>query len=74
MLHGLAVTLESVANLTLVIDDSVLKAARVRAVQEGTSVNAEVRGWLTEYAYPGQAQQALAALIEHARTASNTNA
>ena len=31
------------ANLTLVIDEDVLRRARVRALQQGTSVNALVR-------------------------------
>jgi len=38
------------ANLTLVIDEDVLRRARVRAAQDGTSVNAEVRDYLTGYA------------------------
>jgi hypothetical protein len=32
------------ANLTLVIDDQVLQAARIKALQEGTSVNDPSRG------------------------------
>jgi hypothetical protein len=38
------------ANLTLVIDDAVLRRARMRALSEGTSVNALVRDHLTRYA------------------------
>jgi len=38
------------ANLTLAIDENVLRRARVRAAQDGTSVNAEVRDYLTSYA------------------------
>lgn len=37
-------------NLTLVIDDDVLRRARIRALEEGTSVNAVVRGMLSDYA------------------------
>lgn len=37
-------------NLTLTIDDEVLKKARARAVAEGTSVNAVVRDQLEAYA------------------------
>ena len=33
-------------NLTIVIDDEILKRARIRAIQENTSVNAVVRGYL----------------------------
>jgi plasmid stability protein len=36
-------------NLTLVIDERLLKRARVRALEQDTSVNALVRDYLTEY-------------------------
>jgi plasmid stability protein len=39
-----------VANLTLVVDDDILRAARVRAAAENTSVNAVVRNAIAEYA------------------------
>lgn len=38
------------ANLTIVVDDRVLKRARMRALEDGTSVNAVVREYLTAYA------------------------
>jgi hypothetical protein len=38
------------ANLTLTIDEELLKQARLRALEEDTSVNALVRGYLQEYA------------------------
>ena len=38
------------ANITLSIDDAVLQAARVRAVQEGTSVNEICRRAIEVYA------------------------
>ena len=37
-------------NLTIVVDDDILKRARIRAIQENTSVNAVVREYLTAYA------------------------
>jgi len=37
------------ANLTLTIDEKILKKARMRALQEGTSVNALVRNYLESY-------------------------
>jgi plasmid stability protein len=37
------------ANLTIVIEDDVLKKARLRAVEQGTSVNAVVREFLRDY-------------------------
>lgn len=38
------------ANLTLKIDDELLKQARIRAIESGTSVNELVRRYLAEYA------------------------
>lgn len=38
------------ANLTLTIDDEVLKQARLRAIEQGTSVNAIVRAHLESFA------------------------
>lgn len=44
-----------VANLTLAIDDELLRRARIRALESGTSVNAAVRDFLV--AYTGTSQQ-----------------
>lgn len=38
------------ANLTLTIDDEILAKARIRALEEGSSVNALVREYLASYA------------------------
>ena len=38
------------ANLTVVIESETLKRARMRALKEGTSVNAVVRDYLADYA------------------------
>lgn len=38
------------ANLTLTLDDDVLRRARIRALEQGTSVNAIVREQLTRFA------------------------
>ena len=38
------------ANLTLAIDDEVLRRARIRALEQGTSVNALLRTYLDTYA------------------------
>ena len=46
------------ANLTVVIDDDVLKRARIRALEEGTSVNAIVRERLESYASRNEAKAA----------------
>jgi plasmid stability protein len=45
-----------VANLTIAVDDTVLKKARLRAVQHGTSVNAVLREYLEQYS--GASEQA----------------
>lgn len=37
-------------NLTIVVDDDTLKRARIRAIQENTSVNALIREYLAAYA------------------------
>ena len=41
---------DPVSNLTLAIDDETLKRARIRALEQGTSVNAVVRQYLEVYA------------------------
>jgi hypothetical protein len=56
-----------VANLTLTIDDSVLRRARVRAVLEGTSVNAVVRELIERYAGDAQGDEAMRRILEAAR-------
>ncbi len=38
------------ANLTIVVDERVLRQARIRALEEGTSVNAVLREYLAAYA------------------------
>ena len=37
-------------NLTISVDEEALKRARIRALEEGTSVNAVLRGYLEDYA------------------------
>lgn len=37
------------SNLTIVVDDEMLKRARIRALEEGTSVNAVLREFLERY-------------------------
>jgi plasmid stability protein len=39
------------SNLTLSIDDEIIKQAKLRAVQEGTSLSAQVRDYLQRYAH-----------------------
>ncbi len=51
------------ANLTLAIDDDVLKRARIKALEQGTSVNALVRDYLTELAGESEAAAGMAAFL-----------
>ena len=37
------------ANLTITVDEETVKRARIRALEEGTSVNAILRSYLEEY-------------------------
>lgn len=64
------------ANLTLVIDDHVLRQARIRALERGTSVNAVVRDYLKGYA-AGSGQRSarthLLELSEHLDTGSGSH-
>jgi hypothetical protein len=60
-------------NLTITIDDDVLKRARMRALEEDTSVNAVVRSFLEAYAGRAERRQAaiedLIALSREAQSA-----
>lgn len=56
------------ANLTIVVDEGMLKKARMRALEEGTSVNAMLRERLEEYAGANKEQmEALGRILEDAR-------
>lgn len=54
-------------NLTVTVDKDLLRRARIRALEEGTSVNAKVRGFLEAYAGESPAEAAVADLLELAR-------
>ena len=43
-------------NLTIAVDENLIRKARVRAINEGTSVSARIREFLTDYA-PGNDRQ-----------------
>jgi len=45
-----------VANLTITVDDEVLKRARIRALEQGTSVNAILADRLEAFASEGESQ------------------
>ena len=52
-----------VANLTLAIDDELLRRARIRALESGTSVNAAVRDFLVSYTRTSQQDATVRTLI-----------
>jgi hypothetical protein len=54
-------------NLTITVDDEVLRRARIRALSQGTSVNAVLREFLESYAGSDVEAGARARLAELAR-------
>ena len=59
-------------NLTVTIDNDVLKQARIRAIMEDTSVNAVVREFLTTYAGAADSRRAAVdRLLSLSRTATS---
>ncbi|MDP2017723.1 DUF6364 family protein [Hydrogenophaga sp.] len=60
-------------NLTISIDEAVVRQARVRAIQEGTSVSAKVRDFLAVYAQGGLPQQTAAKEFIAAARSSQAN-
>lgn len=51
------------ANLTLTIDEEMLKRARIKALQQGTSVNALVREYLAVYTGVDQEESGILAFL-----------
>ena len=49
-------------NLTISLDEAVIRKARIRAIQEGTSVSAKVREFLSRYAGSNDAGTSAAAI------------
>ena len=47
-------------NLTLTVDEEILRRARIRALEQGTSVNALVREYLARLAGPSRADEGVA--------------
>jgi plasmid stability protein len=63
---------DAMANLTISIDDEVLKQARIKAVEQGTSVNSLLREYLEAYAGTRQRQEeAIEKLISLSHTAKS---
>jgi len=42
------------SNLTISIDDELIRLARIKAIEQGTSVSAKVREFLAQYAHGEQ--------------------
>ena len=57
------------SNLTITIDEDVLKRARMRALDQGTSVNALLRDYLTAYAGSEARAEATKQLLASSRRA-----
>jgi hypothetical protein len=58
------------ANLTISIDDEVLRRARVRAIEQDTSVNSILRDYLEAYAAAGRTwERAADAILQISRQA-----
>jgi len=56
-----------VANLTIAVDEDVLQRARVRAAEQGTSVNAVLREQLIRFADPAAGDRAADSFLALAR-------
>jgi len=52
------------ANLTITVDDVLLKRARIKALEDGTSVNALLREYLEGYIGAQRTQRALTGFAE----------
>jgi len=55
------------ANLTITVDDRLLRKARLRALEDRTSVNAVLRSYLERYAGVGDTGDALSGFARLAR-------
>jgi plasmid stability protein len=54
-------------NLTIALDETVIRNARIRAINEGTSVSAKVREFLAQYAQGDTTLTAGQSFLEMAR-------
>jgi hypothetical protein len=55
------------ANLTVTVEEQVLRRARIKALEQGTSVNALVSDYLARFAGMGTTEKALADFLEIAK-------
>ncbi|MFA7097828.1 MAG: hypothetical protein WC383_15275 [Gammaproteobacteria bacterium] len=62
------------ANLTIVVPDDLLKKARMRAISQNTSVNAQIRRFLEQYAgIQGEREDRVKRLLELSRRSKATS-
>jgi hypothetical protein len=61
------------ANLTITVNEDVLKRARIRALEQGTSVNAVLGEYLSTYVGDLPSKQAIKEIIELARGAKSSS-
>lgn len=61
------------ANLTVTIDAELLKRARMRALEQGTSVNRLVADYLEDFAGTERARRATRELLRLARSSSSAS-
>jgi hypothetical protein len=62
------------ANLTVTVDQRVLKRARIKAIEQGTSVNRVVSEFLERWAGASQTHEALTGFVELAATSKSSSA
>ena len=60
-------------NLTITVDDEVLRRARIRAIEQGRSVNAVLREFLKSYAGASVESKARSRLADLARGSNATS-
>lgn len=58
-------------NLTVTVDENVLRRARIRALEEGTSVNALMRDYLASYAGEHPGAEGVQRFVTRARDAES---
>jgi hypothetical protein len=58
------------ANLTVTVDEQVLRRARIRALEQGTSVNAVVSEFLASWAGDDAAVAAIQRFVDRGRTSN----
>ncbi len=62
------------ANLTITVDETLLKRARIRALEQGTSVNAVLRDYLEGYAgLKAQRTEAARSVLALSETATSAH-